>query len=203
VCALLIAELEYAELDISRYTSMLDAMAAGVQTGEGETQLAALTRHLFVDLGFHGNQEAYYDPRNSYLNDVLERRTGIPITLSLVFIEVGRRIGLNIQGVGFPGHFLVRTRGPSGEELILDPFHGGVALDRDELEERLKQVSGADAKLDPEHFLPATKRQVLARMLNNLRQIHQQGRDSARASAVAELLALLDPGASPGRREVN
>jgi regulator of sirC expression with transglutaminase-like and TPR domain len=184
---------------------VLDAIAADVRArvGAEESLLAALTRHVFVELGFRGNQEDYYDPRNSYLNDVLDRRLGIPITLSLVFLEVGRRLGLELAGIGFPGHFLVRARGPAGEELILDPFHGGVLLDRADLEERLREVTGADARLDPEHFLPASKKQILTRMLNNLRQIHKQRRDPTRETAVAELLSCLDTSPPPARRGMN
>src|SRR2546429_942391 len=127
--ALAIARIAYPDLDPAPYLRQLDDLAAAVRPrlypqASPEAAVAELAGYLFDECGFRGNQEEYYDPRNSYLNDVLERRTGIPITLSLVLIETGARLGLGIEGVGFPGHFLVRVAGSRGP-LLLDPLYGG------------------------------------------------------------------------------
>jgi len=130
--AFLIAKEEYPDLDIAQYLSHLDAMAADVRSRPGGVEdplrlFTGLGDYLFREQGFRGNTEDYYDPRNSFLNEVLDRRTGIPITLSAVYMEVGRRLGLRLHGVGMPGHFLVKYVGPN-EEIIVDPFHGGAIV---------------------------------------------------------------------------
>jgi regulator of sirC expression with transglutaminase-like and TPR domain len=194
--ALLIAEAEYANLDVGHYLGMLDGMAEAVRKRVGPpgpgALLGALTHYLFEELGFRGNDEDYYDPKNSFLNEVLDRRVGIPITLSIVFLEVGWRLGLGLQGVSFPGHFLVRLE-VDGQEQMLDPYHAGVALGPAELEERLRQAMGQSAELASEHMQGASKRQVLTRMLNNLRGIYQRLGDGERELAVLEKLAILNP----------
>jgi regulator of sirC expression with transglutaminase-like and TPR domain len=199
---LLIAEAEYPGLDVAHYLSVLDAMAEGSRArAVGDTEqsdkdllhlLRALNQHLFEDLGFHGNQDDYYDPKNSFLNEVIDRRVGIPITLSVVYMEVGRRLDLPLEGVSFPGHFLVKYKTPEGD-LLLDPYHGGVALSRAELEQRLERAFGKKTALAPSHLQTATKRQILTRMLNNLRGIYQQNGDAQRERGVLERLAILNP----------
>src|SRR5882672_2502554 len=130
--ALLIAGHGYPDLNVAGYLSRIEELAhmLSMRIGEDATPLeriADLNQFLFGDLGFAANSEDYYDPRNSFLNEVLERRTGIPITLSVIYMELGRRIGLPLQGVSFPGHFLVKCQSPEGE-IVLDPFHGGMRL---------------------------------------------------------------------------
>jgi regulator of sirC expression with transglutaminase-like and TPR domain len=202
---LLIAEAEYPGLDVAHYLSVLDSMAEGGRSRaarelkdddeDGKDPLhllRALNQHLFEDLGFRGNQDDYYDPKNSFLNEVIDRRVGIPITLSVVYMEVGRRLGLPLEGVSFPGHFLVKYKTPEGD-LLLDPYHGGVALSRAELEQRLERAFGKKTSLAPTHLQTASKRQILTRMLNNLRGIYQQGNDPSRERGVLERLAILNP----------
>jgi regulator of sirC expression with transglutaminase-like and TPR domain len=194
--ALLIAEVEYPGLDVAHYVSVLDnwGEAALAQKGTGsDAELAALNGYLFEELGFRGNDDDYYDPRNSFLNEVIDRRVGIPITLSIVFMEVGRRLGLELHGISFPGHFLVRLRTPVGDHVI-DPYHGGVRLETEELQSRLEQVLGQNAELGPEHLPIASKRQILTRMLNNLRGIYQRAGDTKREIGVLERLQILSPG---------
>ncbi|MBI4509574.1 MAG: hypothetical protein HY698_08045 [Deltaproteobacteria bacterium] len=194
--ALLIAEPEYASLDVAHYVERLDEMAEAIRghgmSGPGRV-VGALNKYLFDDLGFRGNEDDYYDPRNSFLNEVLDRRVGIPITLSVVYIEVGRRLGLDLHGVSFPGHFLVKQRLGS-EEKILDPYHGGVYLEREDLVDRLERAIGQDVQLADEHLVTATKRQILTRMLNNLRGIYHRVEDVARERGALERLVILNPG---------
>jgi regulator of sirC expression with transglutaminase-like and TPR domain len=181
---LLIAEDAYPGLDVDGYLGEIERFAARLRArllpGESaEDRVVALNRFLFDDLGFSGNADHYYDPRNSYLNEVLDRRTGIPITLSVLYMEIGRRVGLALEGVSFPGHFLVRLR-LRGAMLVLDPFSGGEALSEADLRERLKRVipEGATGgvpvgELPLDSFLePAGKRQILARLLRNLKGIY-------------------------------
>jgi regulator of sirC expression with transglutaminase-like and TPR domain len=181
---LLIAEDAYPGLDVDGYLGEIERFAVRLRgrlpPGESaEDRVIELNRFLFDDLGFTGNAEHYYDPRNSYLNEVLDRRTGIPITLSVLYMEIGRRIGLALEGVSFPGHFLVRLR-LRGSILVLDPFSGGETQSEADLRERLRRVipEGATGGLPVEElpldsFLePASKRQILARLLRNLKGIY-------------------------------
>src|SRR5213080_5101258 len=174
--ALAIARIAYPDLDPAPYLRQLDGLAAAVRPrlhpgGSPEAAAAELAGYLFGECGFRGNQEEYYDPRNSYLNDVLERRTGIPITLAVVLIETGARLGLSITGVGFPGHFLVRVEGDAGS-VVLDPFFGGRVLDVGELLARYRAFLGprGDGVTSlPSDVLAATDAPaILARMLRNL-----------------------------------
>ena len=181
---LLIAEDAYPGLDVDGYLGEIERFAVRLRgrlpPGESaEDRVIELNRFLFDDLGFTGNADHYYDPRNSYLNEVLDRRTGIPITLSVLYMEIGRRIGLALEGVSFPGHFLVRLR-LRGSMLVLDPFSGGETQSEADLRERLRRVipEGATGGLPVEElpldsFLePASKRQILARLLRNLKGIY-------------------------------
>lgn len=183
----LVAYLGNPELNVDRCLAQIDdlAVAAGplvdVHRSDAE-RLDALLRFLFDDCGFEGNREAYYDPRNSYLDQVLERRLGIPITLAVVVIEVGRRIGVEVDGVCFPGHFLIR--GPSGR--ILDPFNGGVALTRSQLAEMLGQDD-----VDHELLRPCGKREILVRILRNLKQVFVNRREVSLAIGTINRLLLL------------
>jgi len=197
---LLIAEDEYPGLDIAACVAKLDAMAATVRgrlaaDALAEQKVAALNWHLFGELRFCGNADAYYDPRNSYLNEVLERRTGIPITLSIVYLEVGRRLGLQVQGVSFPGHFLVQLRLKRGQ-LLLDPFTGGEPCSESELRTRLGQALPSDrrGKLDLDRYLePAAPREIVARVLRNLKGIYLKRGAFNRALAVMHRMLLVVP----------
>jgi regulator of sirC expression with transglutaminase-like and TPR domain len=194
-CALLIAELERPELPAAGYLARLGELAAGARAAArpGEPLLDAAVRHLFVDLGLRGNADDYYDPRNSCLDQVLDRRLGIPITLSVVLLEVGWRLGLDVAGVGFPGHFLVRA----GADRYLDAFHGGATLDGATLAARLAQALGPQAALAPQHLRPVGKREILARMLNNLHGIYRRAGAAGLVADVTALLRVLDPTAGP------
>ena len=180
---LMIAQDAYPQLQVERYLGDIERLALRLrsrtpQTASPEERVAVLNEFLFGDLGFQGNTEAYYDPRNSYLNEVMDRKIGIPITLSVLYMAVGRRVGLPLEGVSFPGHFLVRLRLRTGM-LVLDPFAGGAALSAGELRERLQRVIPAGAlenvavgELPLDQFLePATNRQIVARVLRNLKGI--------------------------------
>jgi len=198
LAALLIGAWEHERFDASPHLRALDALAEkaapialAAPSPDEAGRLLATT--LFDTLGFRGNTEAYYDPRNSFLAEVLDRRLGIPITLSVLYLEVARRLGLPAAGVGFPGHFLVRVDGGPAP-LILDPFGGGTALDRPALQELLKRSSGPTAQLADVSFAPTSKRTILVRMLNNLAAIYGRDGDTTRSVEVLERIAALDPG---------
>jgi len=197
---LLIAEDEYPGIDIAGCIAKLDAMAATVRGRLGadaaaEQKVAALNHHLFSELAFRGNSDSYYDPRNSYLNEVLERRTGIPITLSIVYLEVGRRLGLALQGIAFPGHFLVRLRVERGQ-LVLDPYAGGEPRSESELRRRLQEALPPDRAAPPDldrYLEPSTPREIVARVLRNLKGIYLKGAKLEQALAVMHRLLLVLP----------
>ena len=217
IAALMIARLEYPELDAGPYLAQLDCigdeacrrLAKAVPPAdtphdvdaERYAKVTALNAYLFEELGFVGNEADYSDPRNSFLNEVIDRRTGIPITLSLVYLEVARRAGLPVEGVNFPGHFLLRCRAGRehiyAEDLIIDPFHGGALLSRDLLARRSGEQ---DAAADPARFeagvLPrATKPQILSRMLVNLKRIYVNMQSFPQARDIADMLIAVDPSA--------
>ena len=174
--ALLIAKDIYPELDVSVYMDQLDKMALDVKERIGKIdepgrQIALLNRYLFEEKAFKGNQDDYYNPRNSYLNDVLERKLGIPITLSIVYIEIGKRIGLPIAGVGFPGHFIVKHKGRFLETYI-DPYHGGRILSDDALREQLETVFDKPTPIHSKFLRQVNNKEILARILRNLKQIY-------------------------------
>jgi regulator of sirC expression with transglutaminase-like and TPR domain len=201
--ALVIARIAYPTLDPAPSLAQLDALAAaarrrivpGASPAHAAREVAAF---LFGDGGFAGNRADYYDPRNSFLNDVLERRLGIPITLATVLLEVGRRCGLRLEGVGFPGHFLVRVPDPAGA-VLLDPFSGGRALADRDLVERWRSVTGvehdAPPPLPPGALATTGVPGMLARMLRNLVRIWLEARELAPALAAVDLLLVLLPGA--------
>jgi regulator of sirC expression with transglutaminase-like and TPR domain len=198
--ALLIAQEEHPELDVAAYLRRLDGLAAAVrvrlpQAPEPTDIIHNLNILLFHEEGLTGNESEYYDPRNSFLNEVLDRKRGIPITLSVIYLEVGRRLGLPLAGVGFPGHFLVTYRGADGE-LVLDPFAGGVTLSREELAQKLRRMYGdANPFLAqiPQLLAPASKKEILLRILRNLKGIYLQQNDFARALAASDRILLVAP----------
>lgn len=210
---LLIAEDAYPGLDVEKYMTELERLALGLRSrlspsAGAEEKLIALNQFVFDDLGYTGNAEDYYDPRNSYLNDVIDRRTGVPITLAVIYIELGRRIGLPLEGVSFPGHFLVRLR-IRGGVLVLDPFAAGEPQSEDDLRERLQRVipKGATGGLPAsdlplERFLePASNRQILARLLRNLKAIYRETDQPARLLEVLDRMLLVVPEASADLRD--
>ena len=198
--ALLIACVEYPALDVGRYLDRMDAMAAGLRQrldgGSPAAAVRALNALLFDEEGFKGNLDDYYDPRNSFLNDVLDRRMGIPITLSTVYIEVGRRAGLSVDGVGLPGHFVVRVEGQ-----LVDPFHGGIALSQDDCQKRLDRIYGGRLKLDDAMLAPCDRKAILARTLRNLKAIYTKAEDFTRALGVVELLLRVEPDSADELRD--
>ena len=197
--ALLIGELDDARLDVDRYLRRIDELAA--RAAERHAHLGdvpwsgprAIAGALFTELGFRGNSADYYDPDNSFLHRVLDRRTGIPITLSVLYMEVARRIDVVALGLGFPGHFLVRVES-SPRDLILDPFHGGAELDEPALTALLQRMTGPDAKLEPSMLAPLPKQKILTRVLLNLAGIYGQRGDLFRSLEVLERLQVLDVG---------
>ena len=197
--ALEIARIAYPDLEPDVYLARLDELAAGARmnTSAGmppDAVALAVGEHLFRTCGFLGNTDDYYDPRNSFLNQVLDRRRGIPISLSVVFIEVSRRLGLDVEGVGFPGHFLVRVSGEHGA-LLLDPFFGGRPVNDDELIERLRAMPGGRHvhALPPDAVRAASTPEVLARMLRNLLRVYVDRSDLPRALAAVDLILVLAP----------
>jgi regulator of sirC expression with transglutaminase-like and TPR domain len=193
--AVLVACVEHPGLDPGPHLARLDRLAersgvAGV-AGEG-ARLERLRRFLFEDEGFRGNAEAYHDPRNSCLNDVLDRRLGIPITLSVLLVEVGRRLGVPVHGVGLPGHFVAGAH-VDGCEVLVDAFHGGAVLTREEAPALVARAVGRDVPLVAAHFAPATARQILVRMLANLRAVYLGQEAWAKALAVMERVLVLEP----------
>jgi regulator of sirC expression with transglutaminase-like and TPR domain len=151
-----------------------------------------LNTFLFDEQGFAGNKDAYYDPRNSFLNEVLDRRLGIPITLSTIYMEIGRRVGFEVEGIGLPGHFLLRHVG-SEDSFYIDAFHRGVLLSAQDCRTRLQEMYNASLPFRPEFLEPVTKRQVLTRMLHNLKGIYIQEGDYSRALAATDRILLLNP----------
>jgi regulator of sirC expression with transglutaminase-like and TPR domain len=203
--ALLIAKEEYPDLEVAHYLSQLDAMAAEVRARAGSVAdahqlIASLGDYLFKEQGFHGNTDDYYDPRNSFLNDVLDRRTGIPITLSTVYMEVARRLGIRLHGVGMPGHFLVKYVGPD-EEIVIDPFNGGVIVSPADCQRILNRISGGKLAFEPRFLSVLGTRQILARMLTNLKVIYFNSQAYAKALSVVERLLILDPQAATEIRD--
>jgi regulator of sirC expression with transglutaminase-like and TPR domain len=197
VAALLIGAWEHEGFDVEPHRRALDALAGraaagGVAAAAPDEAGRALAGTLFDELGFRGNTDDYYDPRNSFLAEVLVRKVGIPISLSVLYLEVARRLGIPAAGVAFPGHFLVRVD-HGGEPLILDPFGGGAALDRSALQALLTRASGPDARLDDVSLAPTPKRAILIRMLNNLAAIYGRTGDTLRSLEVLERIAVLDP----------
>jgi len=206
--ALVIARIGYPTLDPAPTLAAIDALAAGIRTrlvasDAPDQRAAVLVRYLFDELGYHGNRDDYYDPRNSFLNDVVERRIGIPITLSVLLLEVGARVGLRLEGVGFPGHFLVRVLGCTDDHL-LDPFFGGRPIGYDELRERLRAfyaASGAPPGGNLQRALPQALQAtgalgIFSRMLGNLLAIYRERDAHEQALAAVELLLLLAPDAA-------
>src|SRR6185312_930116 len=196
--ALTIARMEYPELKAEPYIRLLDQLGKRVDallpaTPEPPNYIAALNQVLFEEEGFHGNVDEYYDPRNSFLNDVLDRKLGIPITLALVYMEVGGRVGFPLFGVGLPGHFLLKHYEVDGREILIDAFNGGDILDTNDCQERLDAIYSGQLTFQPEFLQTVSRRQMLTRVLNNLRGIYISRRNLRRAAQAVDLILALHP----------
>lgn len=204
--ALQLARLEYPRARLDEARRRLQGLSeratafvqASARPGDVLGHVQQLGQFLFDTEGFTGNVGEYEDPRNSFLNDVLARRIGIPITLSIVYLHVGRQVGLWLEGVNFPGHFLVRCKGMLGdgaptEDLILDPFHGGIVLTERDCARILARHAGEGARFDRLLLTPAFKWQILVRMLVNLKRAYARMRSFRRARDVSDLVLALDP----------
>jgi regulator of sirC expression with transglutaminase-like and TPR domain len=221
--ALAIARVEYPSLEAAPYLVLIDRMGAEAASrvrgiSAPADAVRALNEYLYDEQGFTGNREHYDDPRNSFLNDVLDRRTGIPIALAVVYLEVARRAGLAVSGVNFPGHFLLRGIGAhavdlagdsdlsrrsrsvshaaeADDALIIDPFHGGALLSETDCRQLLRQHIGDEAAFDHSLLAPATRRDIVVRMLVNLKRLYVRMRSFPQARFIADLLLTVDPSA--------
>jgi regulator of sirC expression with transglutaminase-like and TPR domain len=198
--ALTIALTDYPTLDIAACLAEIDRLAVAVARrcgAEGDVYrtLAALNHVLFTEQGFRGNRDNYFDAKNSFLNEVLERKTGIPISLSVLYMEVGQRVGLVLAGVSFPGHFLVKCTAVS-DDIVIDPYSGGEVRSRSDLDRMLREMSSGKLGFSPEFLKPASKKQILKRMLANLKAIYLRNNDLIKTLAVLDRLIILDPAAA-------
>lgn len=203
--ALLIAAEEYPQLQPDMYLRRLDELSERVRDRLWDETaplivLQEMNRVLFEEEGYRGNRMEYYDPRNYLLNDVLDRRLGIPITLSIMYLEIGWRLGVPLQGVNFPGHFLVRYAGEA-MQLLVDPFQAGIIRFEDESQELLDHVYGGQVRMQSEYLRPAGKRDILVRLLANLKSLYLNRRDDARALAAIERSLVLHPDSGDDERD--
>ena len=206
--ALLIARDEYPQLDAAGYKATLQSYADDLKPrlsagGDLPATLTTINRYLFDELGFAGNNHQYDDPRNSYLNEVFDRKLGIPISLAVVQIELMRRLGLPLDGISFPGHFLVRLPVDDGI-LVMDPYNKGRPVSAEELRERASPHLGGHAPDDVqliEILAPATHRMILARMLRNLNGLYLESADWERVARTADRLVKISPEASEAWRD--
>src|SRR3954465_9952241 len=203
--ALAIAGVEYPTLDCAPYLQRREGMG---EAAEGRMQrhhgagqhvlIATLNAYLYEELGFSGNRDHYDDPRNSFLNEVFDRRMGIPISLAVIYLEVGRRAGLRLEGVNFPGHFLVRALGTPGiadDDAIIDPFHAGAILSEVDCRHLLREYVGENTAFDRGLPATATRQHIVVRMLVNLKRLYVRMRSFPQARAIADLLLAVDPSA--------
>lgn len=198
VAALELAQLEYPDLDHEPSLRTLDLMASNIASrlspeAGGAEFIVAANHVLFKTCGFRANKAEYYDPRNSFLNDVLARRTGIPISLAVVYMEVSRRLARPVYGIGLPGHFLVHYEDREYAAFI-DPFNQGALLDAAQCAELAKSTSGVDIGADPASLAPVSTRYILVRMLNNLKAVYGHGEKWDKLLPVLDLLLHSDPG---------
>ncbi len=216
--ALLIAAEEYPDLNIAHYLTQLDLFAQKVSEESGLSAtnfqqssslppnsdplqiIHAINKVLFEHEHFHGNHADYYDPCNSFLNDVLERRKGIPITLSLIYMEVGKRLGLQIVGIGLPFHFIVRCDLPSGS-IYIDPFERGRILSEQDCRDRIKRLFRGKIPFNPLWLEPVSNRQLLTRMLANLKNIYIRNGDYPRALSACDRIVMLAPDTAIERKD--
>jgi regulator of sirC expression with transglutaminase-like and TPR domain len=214
--ALLIASTQYPDLDMAYYTAQLDSLAQRVRTAlalpnphlqpalpaEIETPqvIEAMNKILFEEEQFHGNRDDYHNPNNSFLNKVLEEHTGIPVTLSLIYAEVGKRVGIQIDGICMPYHFLVRCQSSQGF-IYIDPYEGGLQMNERSYRERMRQIAQHRIKFHSQWLEPSTRRHWLMRILNNLKRIYINQDDYDRALTICDLLIMLYPQTVEERRD--
>src|SRR5687768_16227336 len=187
--ALAIARVEYPSLNPGSYVAALDRMgqeAAARMQHTADDSVRAFNEYLYDEQGFSGNRDRYDDPRNSFINEVLNRRVGIPISLAVVYLEVARRAGLHVDGINFPGHFLLRARDAvatdaRSEVVIIDPFHGGAQLSEYDCRQLLRQHVGDQAAFDTALLAPATRHEIVVRMLVNLKRLYVRMRSFPQA----------------------
>ncbi|MCX7595386.1 MAG: SirB1 family protein [Fischerella sp.] len=196
--ALYIAQEEYPNLDPEEYLNAFDTMAAELEERLPVERyplrvIQSINKYLYSDLGFKGNKQEYYDPRNSFLNDVIDRRLGIPISLALVYIEIARRVDFPMVGIGMPGHFLIRPDLPD-IEIFVDAFNDGEILFPQDCQEKLTQIYQHPVTLQPEFLAVVTNKQILTRMLTNLKYIYLNQKELEKALAAVERILLLFPG---------
>ncbi len=195
--ALAIATQEYPDLKVDDCLSQLDALGQAVELRMGDEKnpyriIAALNTVLFKELGFQGNRSEYYDPKNSFLNDVINRKKGIPISLSVIYMEVARRVGLSLAGVGFPGHFLVKYE-DGDVQILIDVFNGGEIRAREDLDRMLQQLYRGQVSYQAGFVAALGKRDILRRMLNNLKWIYLERGEPLKTLSVLDHLVILDP----------
>jgi regulator of sirC expression with transglutaminase-like and TPR domain len=196
--ALTIARTEYPDLPVDSYVLRVDQLAHAAESrigdiGDPRDVIAAINHVLFQDAGMQGNREAYYDPRNSFINEVLDRRLGIPITLALIYMEVGRRLGFPLFGVGMPGHFLLKHYDIDGSETIIDCFNGGDILSAQDCQRRLDEIYSGQMTLRPEFLFAVSRRQMLTRILNNLKTVYLSARNFRKALPIVDLVLVIYP----------
>jgi len=196
--ALMIARLEYPELNIDEYLLKIQTMAKEINnrlpvSANVADILKQLNHVLFIEKGFEGNSNAYYDPRNSFLNDVIERKLGIPISLSILYIELGHALGLPLSGVSFPGHFLVKLEISDGA-IVLDPYFGGISLNEEDIEERLREYYGTKLDKSRTHGILASSsnKEIILRVMRNLRNLYMQEENWGKALPLADIMVEMD-----------
>ncbi len=196
--ALAISQAEYPLLDIPYYVGRLEALAQRVRKGlrshpTSRETIAVLNRVIFDEEGLRGNRDDYYDPRNSFLNDVLDRKLGIPITLSVIYMDIARRVGFPLAGTGMPGHFLLKHYDALSGEVIIDAFNRGRVVGNAECQRRLDEIYSGQIELKPEFLQTVSHREILTRVLNNLRQIYFKQRNFPKGLMVLDLLLAIPP----------
>lgn len=194
--SLLIAKEEYPELNVGDYLDRLNSMSEEIKSRlsadySPSEAIQSMNDYLFAKQGFSGNQENYYDPKNSYLSDVLDRKTGIPITLSIIYMEIGRRLGLQLHGLGMPGHLIIGYRFED-ELKLLDPFNAGASLTMQQCQERVKAMTNG-GPFRSEFLRPMENRQIIWRMLNNLKGIYVRASDFKKAVSIIDRMMLITP----------
>ncbi len=199
---LLIAKcVEYPNLVIDEYLTRIEKMAVEIESRLGfdnrdpRSLIDRINDYLFVDQGFHGNEEDYYDPKNSFLNDLLERRTGIPITLSVLYMEIASRIGLSLVGVGFPGHFILKYE-ETAEVILIDPFNKGNTLSEEDCQTILNRVYLGRVQFQKEMLRSTSKKQIATRILHNLKNIYIDSKNFLKALRVVDMLLIINPKSS-------
>lgn len=195
--ALLVAAEEYPDLDVVREKRRLDSIGAEAARRSSRlmnpfARLDALRTYLFEELGFHGNTESYDDPRNSYLNEVLARRTGVPLSLAILFVEVARAAGFESCGIALPGHFVTRVSF-AGKSILVDPYHGAEVITQDDCRNLVARSTGKPTLFRKEQLVPASARAMMIRLLINLKRIHLNREDYARALSAVERILIASP----------